>query len=231
MLRPSRPMMRPFRSSLGRSTTETVVSIACSAALRWMASAMICCARTRGRLARLGLEPLDEVGGVAPRVGLDLLQRAARAPRRRSGRRPAAARAADRPPAARRAAAAAAAASALRASACSRARRSCSSAVAVASRSASARVLSASVCSRRRISWRRCALLRSALGGSRAPFPCALERRFLAQRLGVALGLAQDALGLALRAADGLGGDPAARLARSTRGDATTTTGDEPRAA
>ena len=35
----------PFRSSLGRSTTETVVSMACSAALRWMASAMICWAR------------------------------------------------------------------------------------------------------------------------------------------------------------------------------------------
>ena len=34
MFRPSRPMMRPFRSSLGRSTTETVVSIACSDALR-----------------------------------------------------------------------------------------------------------------------------------------------------------------------------------------------------
>ena len=46
MLRPSRPMIRPLRSSLGRSTTETVVSMACSAALRWMASAMICCART-----------------------------------------------------------------------------------------------------------------------------------------------------------------------------------------
>ena len=45
MLRPSRPMMRPFMSSLGRSTTETVVSMACSAALRWMASAMICWAR------------------------------------------------------------------------------------------------------------------------------------------------------------------------------------------
>ena len=34
MLRPSRPMMRPFKSSLGRSTTETVVSTACSAAER-----------------------------------------------------------------------------------------------------------------------------------------------------------------------------------------------------
>ena len=46
MLRPSRPMMRPFMSSLGRSTTETVVSMACSAALRWMASVMMCRARS-----------------------------------------------------------------------------------------------------------------------------------------------------------------------------------------
>ena len=45
MLRPSRPMIRPFMSSLGRSTTDTVVSMACSAALRWMASATICWAR------------------------------------------------------------------------------------------------------------------------------------------------------------------------------------------
>jgi hypothetical protein len=45
MLRPSRPMMRPFMSSLGRSTTDTVVSMACSAALRWMASVTICRAR------------------------------------------------------------------------------------------------------------------------------------------------------------------------------------------
>ena len=46
MLRPSRPMMRPFISSLGRSTTETVLSTTWSAATRWMASEMI-------RLARL----------------------------------------------------------------------------------------------------------------------------------------------------------------------------------
>ena len=44
ILRPSRPMIRPFRSSLGRSTTETVVSMACSGALRWMAWVMICLA-------------------------------------------------------------------------------------------------------------------------------------------------------------------------------------------
>ena len=44
MFRPSRPMMRPLRSSLGRSTTETVVSMVCSGALRWMAWVMICLA-------------------------------------------------------------------------------------------------------------------------------------------------------------------------------------------
>ena len=46
MLRPSRPMIRPLRSSLGRSTTETVVSIACSAPQRWIASVMYCLARS-----------------------------------------------------------------------------------------------------------------------------------------------------------------------------------------
>ena len=46
MLRPSRPMIRPFMSSLGRSTTVTVVSIVCSAALRWMACVMMARARS-----------------------------------------------------------------------------------------------------------------------------------------------------------------------------------------
>ncbi len=41
MFRPSRPMIRPFMSSEGRSTTETVVSTTCSAADRWMALDMI----------------------------------------------------------------------------------------------------------------------------------------------------------------------------------------------
>ena len=40
MLRPSRPMMRPFISSLGRGTTETVASATWSAAQRWMAPEM-----------------------------------------------------------------------------------------------------------------------------------------------------------------------------------------------
>src|SRR4030095_13675323 len=64
MFRPSRPMMRPFRSSLGRSTTETVVSIACSAALRCMASVMYW----------FGLEPLEEIRRIVPGVAFDLLE-------------------------------------------------------------------------------------------------------------------------------------------------------------
>ncbi len=74
MLRPSRPMIRPFMSSLGRSTTETVVSMAWSAALALDGLGDDLLRPLDGRLARLGLEPLDEVGGVAPRVGFDLLE-------------------------------------------------------------------------------------------------------------------------------------------------------------
>ena len=47
MLRPSRPMIRPFMSSEGSSTSETVVSAAWLAATRWSASA------TRFRARRL----------------------------------------------------------------------------------------------------------------------------------------------------------------------------------
>ena len=46
MFRPSRPMIRPFISSVGMSTVLTVVSAVCSAAYRWMAVARIsraCC--------------------------------------------------------------------------------------------------------------------------------------------------------------------------------------------
>ena len=45
ILRPSRPIMRPFISSLGSATTETVLSTAWSAATRWMASVIISRAR------------------------------------------------------------------------------------------------------------------------------------------------------------------------------------------
>ena len=47
MLRPSRPMMRPFMSSDGSSTSETVVSAAWLAATRWRASATRLRARRR----------------------------------------------------------------------------------------------------------------------------------------------------------------------------------------
>ena len=41
MLRPSRPMMRPFRSSDGSSTTDTVASTTVSEARRWIAMPMM----------------------------------------------------------------------------------------------------------------------------------------------------------------------------------------------
>ena len=46
MLRPSRPMIRPFMSSLGRANTETVDSAVCSEATRWMAIVTILRARS-----------------------------------------------------------------------------------------------------------------------------------------------------------------------------------------
>ena len=45
MLRPSRPMIRPFISSPGRCSTETTDSLVCSLATRWMASVTILRAR------------------------------------------------------------------------------------------------------------------------------------------------------------------------------------------
>ena len=46
MLRPSRPIILPLMSSLGRATTETVVSAVWSAAQRWIAVPMISLAST-----------------------------------------------------------------------------------------------------------------------------------------------------------------------------------------
>ena len=46
MLRPSRPMMRPFMSSLGSENTETVDSLVCSEATRWIAIVTILRARS-----------------------------------------------------------------------------------------------------------------------------------------------------------------------------------------
>ena len=45
MLRPSRPMIRPFISSPGRCSTETTDSLVCSVATRWMARVTIFRAR------------------------------------------------------------------------------------------------------------------------------------------------------------------------------------------
>ena len=46
MLRPSRPMIRPFMSSLGRAKTLTVDSAVCSEATRWIAIVRILRARS-----------------------------------------------------------------------------------------------------------------------------------------------------------------------------------------
>ena len=46
MFRPSRPMIRPFMSSLGRSTTDTAASATYSEAIRQMARPMTCLARS-----------------------------------------------------------------------------------------------------------------------------------------------------------------------------------------
>ena len=94
MLRPSRPMMRPFISSLGRSTTDTVVSMVCSAALRWMASVMICCALAAAVSRASASRRLTRLAASRRTSASICFSRRARAPRRRSGPRRAAARAA-----------------------------------------------------------------------------------------------------------------------------------------
>ena len=72
MFRPSRPMIRPFMSSLGRSTTETVDSTTCSAADRWMAPLMISAASWR-LLARVSSSiRLTDLDGFEPGLVLDL---------------------------------------------------------------------------------------------------------------------------------------------------------------
>ena len=74
MFRPSRPMMRPFISSLGSATAATVVSAVCSAASRWMAMAMIRRAsRSAPRLA-CSLMSRASACGLAPGLVLDPLE-------------------------------------------------------------------------------------------------------------------------------------------------------------
>ena len=61
MLRPSRPMMRPFISSPGRCRTETTDSLVCSVATRWMARVTILRARfSPSDLASCSMVPDDE---------------------------------------------------------------------------------------------------------------------------------------------------------------------------
>ena len=207
MLRPSRPMMRPFRSSLGRSTTDTVVSIACSAARSLDGFGDVLLGAVGGRLARFGVEPLEQVGGVVPRVAFDLLEQQllgffCRQPGDAlelvlllgdellvlGGRRLERA---------------------------SRARRRCARAPAAPSRAARRRparrraplrggrgsVRAVAAC------WRSCRAWRSACDEDLVRLFLGVEQRFLLARLGVALGVFDDAERLLLGAADGFGGD------------------------
>ena len=59
MLRPSRPMIRPFMSSPGRCTADTTDSEVCSEATRWIAPTTIIWARDSASRGRL---PLDVAG-------------------------------------------------------------------------------------------------------------------------------------------------------------------------
>ena len=119
--------------------------------------------RLRGRgLARLGFEPLDQVGARRGARRPPSASAGGRVPRRRSSRRRAAVRAGARATTCSAVAAAAAERCSCDAVAFSRARRSCSRRSVAASRSARARVLSASVCSRLTISCRRSRAWRSA---------------------------------------------------------------------
>ena len=208
MLRPSRPMMRPLRSSLGRSTTDTVVSMAWSAADRWIASVMYCLARSAAvsrasasrRLSRLAAScraspsiclMSSSLASSAVRLGdaLELVLLLRRPVARTCGcggfdrlraRRPRRARAPAAPFRVRSIA---------------------------ACRSASAASRRASVCSSA------CGLLallpRLALGRRQdlVRLFLGVEQRFLLARLGVALGVLDDAERLLLGAADGFGGD------------------------
>ena len=74
MLRPSRPMIRPFRSSLGEIDHRDgrLDGMLGGASLDGVDDDVA--GPHLGRLARLGLDALDHVGGVAPGVGLDLAE-------------------------------------------------------------------------------------------------------------------------------------------------------------
>ena len=74
MFRPSRPMIRPFISSLGRATAATVLSAVCSAPSRWMAMEMIRARVPVGGAARLLLDVAHQGCGLAPGLVLDSLE-------------------------------------------------------------------------------------------------------------------------------------------------------------
>ena len=72
MLRPSRPMIRPFMSSLGIGTTETVVSETASVAMRWIVAVRISRARGPAFSFDLFLDLAHEAVGVLADLRLDL---------------------------------------------------------------------------------------------------------------------------------------------------------------
>ena len=74
MFRPSRPMMRPFISSLGSGTAATVLSAVCSAASRWIAIAMIRRASRSALFFACSLMSRTRAGGLAPGLVLHPLQ-------------------------------------------------------------------------------------------------------------------------------------------------------------
>ena len=74
MLRPSRPMIRPFMSSEGSCTTETVVSAAWPAASRCMATDEDRAHAALGVALGLLLDLAHEPGRVVARLVLDLLE-------------------------------------------------------------------------------------------------------------------------------------------------------------
>ena len=73
MLRPSRPMIRPFISSPGRCSTLTTLSAVCSLATRWIASTTMCRARCSAGRPGVGLDVADQQRGLALGLPLDRL--------------------------------------------------------------------------------------------------------------------------------------------------------------
>ena len=74
MFRPSRPMIRPFMSSEGSSTTATVVSVTTSEASLWTAVASMRRARRSASSPRPDLGVAHQYHGVALGIGLHLLE-------------------------------------------------------------------------------------------------------------------------------------------------------------